>query len=418
MKIINTNDKTFDEYVASSYKPHFMQTSAWASVNSLRGSKTHKLLFEEDNKILGSAMLIEKKVLNYSTFYCPRGIICDYHDKKVLTDIINSLKDYVKKNNGLYLKMDPDIIIHKLDSDTNIIETFDENIALIDELEKLGGKHRGFTKKFTETSCPRYTFRVDVSKDDLLNSFHQTTRNLLKRNNPYGLMVYRSDASDLDKFYKPMKETAIRKRMFLEDQKFFDNFYTALHNKDMADLYIVTVNLNDLRNRYKEMIDKANEELEDLEGSKKKGRINDLNDQLKKFNKELNLINEIKDEELVLSSMITAKFKDIVWTVHGANSSSLPFLNANYEMYYQILKDAKTEGYRWVDFYGSEGEIDKKSDAFGIYQFKVRFGGDFDEFIGEFDFIVRPLSYKIINYLLVKRRRIKYKLQQKRISHK
>ena len=85
-------------------------------------------------------------------------------------------------------------------------------------------------------------------------------------------------------------------------------------------------------------------------------------------------------------------------------------------MYYQILKDSKQQGYKQVDFYGSEGEIDKKSDAYGIYQFKVRFGGDFDEFIGEFDFVVRPIAYKIINYLLVKRRRFKYKLQQKRIS--
>ena len=120
----------------------------------------------------------------------------------------------------------------------------------------------------------------------------------------------------------------------------------------------------------------------------------------------------------MLSSMITAKFKDIVWTVHGANSSDLPFLNANYEMYYQILKDAKSEGYKWVDFYGSEGEIDKKSDAYGIYQFKVRFGGDFDEFIGEFDFVVRPFAYKIINYLLVKRRRFKYKMQLKKNEKK
>ena len=104
----------------------------------------------------------------------------------------------------------------------------------------------------------------------------------------------------------------------------------------------------------------------------------------------------------------------MIWTLHGANSNSLPFLNANYEMYYQIIKDAKEQGYKWVDFYGSEGKIDKKSEAFGIYQFKVRFGGDFDEFIGEFDFIIRPNTYKIVMSLLKARRRIKYKLQQKK----
>ena len=417
MKIIKADDLVFDQYVKNSNKPHFMQTSAWAKVNNKRGCKTHQLLFVDDSgSYVGSAMLIEKKILNYRSFYCPRGFICDYQNLDTLKEIVLTLKKYVKDNNGLYLKMDPDIIIHKLDKDTNIVETFDENLKLIPYLESLGGKHRGFTKKFTETSCPRYTFRVHVDSDDLLQTFHQTTRNLLKRNNPYGLKVYVGTSDDLDKFYKPMKETAIRKRMFLEDKSFFDDFYKILHKDAMSDLYIVTVNIKDLIDRYKKMISNVEQELKSLDSSNKKGRINDLRDQLNKYNKELNIISQINSEELVLSSMITAKFDDKVWTVHGANSTNLPFLNANYEMYYQILKDSKQQGYKQVDFYGSEGEIDKKSDAYGIYQFKVRFGGDFDEFIGEFDFVVRPIAYKIINYLLVKRRRFKYKLQQKRIS--
>lgn len=418
MKIINAEDKVFDQYVKNSNKPHFMQTSAWAKVNNKRGCKTHQLLFVDDNEnIVGSCMLVEKKILNYRSFYCPRGFICDYQNKEIVKDIVESLKKYVKDHNGLYLKMDPDIIIRKLDKDTNVIETFEDNLQLISYLESLGGKHRGFTKKFTETSCPRYTFRVNVDNDDMLSTFHQTTRNLLKRNNPYGLKVYIGTSNDLDKFYEPMKETAIRKRMFLEDKSFFDDFYNILHENGMSDLYIVTVNIKDLVRRYELLIDNATQELKSLEKSNKKGRINDLKDQLNKYNKELSIIKQINSEEITLSSMITAKFEDKVWTVHGANSTNLPFLNANYEMYYQILKDSKQQGYKQVDFYGSEGEIDKKSDAFGIYQFKVRFGGDFDEFIGEFDFVVRPLAYKIINYLLVKRRRFKYKLQQRRIAH-
>ena len=220
MKIINAEDKVFDQYVKNSNKPHFMQTSAWAKVNNKRGCKTHQLLFVDDNEnIVGSCMLVEKKILNYRSFYCPRGFICDYQNKEIVKDIVESLKKFVKDHNGLYLKMDPDIIIRKLDKDTNVKETFEENLELIPYFESLGGKHRGFTKKFTETSCPRYTFRVNVDNDDMLSTFHQTTRNLLKRNNPYGLKVYIGTSNDLDKFYEPMKETAIRKRMFFDSKK-------------------------------------------------------------------------------------------------------------------------------------------------------------------------------------------------------
>ena len=126
MKIINAEDKVFDQYVKNSNKPHFMQTSAWAKVNNKRGCKTHQLLFVDDNEnIVGSCMLVEKKILNYRSFYCPRGFICDYQNKEIVKDIVESLKKFVKDHNGLYLKMDPDIIIRKLDKDTNVKETFE-----------------------------------------------------------------------------------------------------------------------------------------------------------------------------------------------------------------------------------------------------------------------------------------------------
>ena len=83
-------------------------------------------------------------------------------------------------------------------------------------------------------------------------------------------------------------------------------------------------------------------------------------------------------------------------------------MNANYELYYHILLDSKKEGYTTVDFYGSEGKVDKDSQIYGIYLFKLRFGGDFVEFVGEFDFVTRPLANKIISNLLKARRRILY----------
>lgn len=412
MEIIKVDAKTLNEYVIISKKPHFLQTGAWGEVNEVRKTIPNYLLVKENDEIIGSALLLQKHVLNYSTFYCPRGFVTDFDSKECIKKMIEALTKYVKDNNGLYLKIDPDIIIRKHNTDTSIKEEYKEKLELVDYLKSLGGKHRGFTMKFTESSIPRFTFRVNVSQDNLIETFHQTTRNLLKRNNPYGLKIYIGDEKDLDKFYEPMKDTATRKHMYLEDKSFFDDFYTVLHKWNMADLYVVTANINELKLKYQTMIENAENELKELVGSNKKGRINDLHDQLNKYNKELKQINSIDREEIVLSSMITAKFKDKVWTVHGANANDLPFLNANYEMYWQIIKDAKAQGYTWVDFYGSEGEIDKKSEAYGIYNFKVRFGGDFDEFIGEFDFITKPVAYKIIMFALKTRRRLKYRIQQ------
>lgn len=206
-----------------------------------------------------------------------------------------------------------------------------------------------------------------------------------------------------------MEETSKRKEIVLEPYAFFDDFYTVLNEEGMSDIYVAKLDVLHLKEVYRQKEKNLLDELaictSENASSRQKKKVNDLNDQLKKVQKEAQLVADIKEDELVLSSVITAKYKDKVWIVHGGNSDILQFVNANYELYYQVIKDAKNEGYRWVDFFGAEGIVDKKSSLYGITLFKMRFGGDYDEFIGEFNFIVRPLMNKIILTLLNIRRK-------------
>lgn len=391
-----------------------MQSYPWGEVNRKRGYRIHHLGFFDDDRLCATALLLEKKILKWSTFYCPRGPIVNYHDNILLAKSISALKEYVKDHQGLYLKLDSDLIIRKLDKDGNIIEEDKENLCVIKELEKLGGKHKGFTTNFIDTANPRFTFRVNVdrSEEELLSSFHNTTRKILKENNPNGLLIKKGDESDIDSFYEVMKETALRKKMYVEDKKFFLDFYKTLHAYGMSDIYTASVDLKKLREIYNKRKEELLIEEENIkarpDGKKKENRLKELENKKNRLLKDLEQINAVKKDHLVLSSIITAKDKNKVWTIHGGNRDELMFLNANYELYYQILKDASREGYKQVDFFGSEGVVDKTSPIYGIYLFKMRFGGDFDEFIGEFDFIIRPLTNSIISLLLKIRRRILY----------
>ena len=162
----------------------------------------------------------------------------------------------------------------------------------------------------------------------------------------------------------------------------------------MSDIYLAKLNIHKLKNYYqnkKNELEKALLQAQEPTATlRQKKELGNLEDQLKKVNKEAAAVDEIKAEEIVLSAVITAKYKDKVWIVHGGNRDILKFVNANYELYYRIICDAKTQGYHWVDFFGAEGNVDQSSNLYGITMFKMRFGGDFDEFIGEFD-----LEYKL-----------------------
>ncbi|MDO4500507.1 MAG: peptidoglycan bridge formation glycyltransferase FemA/FemB family protein [Erysipelotrichaceae bacterium] len=420
MELRNISDKVMDDFVETSDKSHFMQTSAWGDVSKNRGYIIHQLGLYNNEQLLGTALLLEKKVLMYSTFYCPRGFILDFKNKELIKEMLKQLKDYCYKHNGLYLKINPDLIIAKLDDECNRKETDEGNFELIEFFKENGGSFRGFTTTFSESSAPRFTFRVNVerSEEEIFNGLHNTTRKILKDKNPYKVSITKNDPNALEDFYQVMKETSIRKKMYIEPYTYFENFYKELANKDEADIYVASINTNELKEIFNNKLANVDKEIEDVnkrpDGPKKENKLKDLDQKRNKVLKLKKEVDELKKERIVLSSIITARFGDKVWTIHGGNSDELLFLNANYELYYHILLDSKANGYKLVDFYGSEGKVDKSSQIYGIYLFKLRFGGDFDEFIGEFDFIYRPFMNSLITTLLKSRRKIKYLLSVKR----
>jgi peptidoglycan pentaglycine glycine transferase (the first glycine) len=167
----------------------------------------------------------------------------------------------------------------------------------------------------------------------------------------------------------------------------------------MSDLYVVKIKIKNLIETYENILRSIQDEIDGLDASKYKNKNKlenkkkDLTKKLEKQQKELDIIKKIKDEELILSSIMTAKYNDKVWTIHGGNHNLLRELNANYLLYYTIIKDAKEEGYKKIDFFGTTGEPDKNNSVYGIHLFKKRLGGEYTEFIGEFDLVLNPILY-------------------------
>ena len=422
MELKEVSAKELDEYVINSSKPHYTQTSTWGEVNRKRGLTPHFLELIDNNRIIGSAMLVEKKILNYRTFYCPRGFICDYSNKEDIKNMITYLKEYVKKHNGLYLKIDPDLIIRRLDNNGNVIFEDKDKLELVNYIESLGGKHRGFTKSLYDTSAPRFTFRLDINKseEDLYNGFVPSAKRLALKQNLYNVDIIKGNKENLKDFYFVMEETLVRKKLYLEPYSFYESFFYTLYDANMADIYLVVAYKSKLLAYLNEQLTTANEKYniakEKLAKADNKTNQNSVRETEKlkvSIENKIAEVNELKEERNVISSQLVVRFKDMIWTIHGGNNDKLGFLRANYEIHFKIFKDAMANGYKVFDFYGVEGKIDKSSPAYGLYVFKSQFGADFDEFIGEFDFITKPLANSIITTLLKIRRRIKYRLQKR-----
>ena len=418
--IENVDKKRYEKFLLEhKTKSHFLQSYCWGEFSKENKNVTpYYVGLENDNKeLVATALLLQRKMpLGYSYFYSPRGFVCDYNNHDVIDEFSKKIKEFGKKKKAIFLKIDPDIKLQNLDLDGNKIDG-EENFELVDYLKKIGYKHLGFNKAF-EHNQPRYTFRLNLTKgiEEVTNNFHSTTKKIINKGNPYLLEIYKNDEKYIDDFYRTMQETASRENISIYSKKYYLNFYKSLHKDDHSDIYIVYLNKKKTSSLLEKNLSELNKSIQNLTSENKK---KELENQVNKIKKLLDEINEVREDKIPLSSIITAKYSDKVWTIHGGNSTLLRSINSNYLIYYEIIKDACSEGYKTIDFFGTSYNPSQDDPEYGIWLFKKRLGGEYTEFIGEFDYVFKKFMYKVFNILIPIRRKLeKMKSKKKNIKKK
>lgn len=420
--ISNVNKKDFDQFILSHSNVSFMQSSIWGNFWSkeMKRNPYYVGIIDKKKKLIAVALLFKKKLpFGLSYFYSPRGMILDWENKGLIEMFTTELKKFAKKEKAIYIKIDPEVKLHNLDPDGNILNA--DNTSLVNFLKSLGYKHYGFNKNF-EGSQPRYTFRLDlsISEEQLFQNFHPTTKKILKRGNPYQLELYKNEEATIEDFYFTMKETEKREGILYHSLEYYRNFYNSLHKENMSNLYVVKLNISNAKKinlekqeQLKKQIAQFNDEKYKNEGKNKNKKQEYIN-QLTKLEKEFQEFDNIKEKEVVLSSILTVQFGDTVWTVHGGNASFLRDLNANYFIYYEIIKDAQKNKFHYIDFFGTTGDPKPDNPIYGIHLFKKRLGGEYLEYIGEFDLITKKIFYQIFSTLIPFYRQIKRNLLKRK----
>ena len=408
--IENINEKEYNSFLKKMPNAHFMQTMEFGEIRKAKGFIPHIVGLKDKNNLVCTALLLEKKLpRNMKYYYVPRGYTIDYNNHELLKEFTNELIKYAKKNKAIFIKIDPAIKRYTIDLDGKKVDG-EDNTNLMNYLNKLGYKHLGFNLAF-EHEEPRFTFRINIDKpmEDVYSTFHATTRKVLNKGNQYNLKIYKGTKEDLPGFFETMEETNKREGIIQAKYDYYEKFYEIFNKHNMSDLYVVKANIKELKEEYlKQIEDTKNKETKNDVGKKEK------EDRLNKLNKILEEINSIKEKELTLASIMTVKYKDMVWTVHGGNHSKLMSLNANYLIYYEIIKDAHKEGFKTVDLFGTCGDANPlpSNPVYGIHFFKKRLGGEYCEFIGEYDLPVNKAMYTL--YKIYKN----YKTKKRKISPK
>ncbi len=429
MKLVELEKDKYESFVKNNkYKSHFLQSYSWGELcKEKRGLTPYYLGLIEKDKVLAATLLLKKSLpLGLCYLYSPRGYVLNFNDFKLLDIFTEELVKFAKTQKAIYLKIDPDIIWKRENylGEVTLEEAKDQKI--FKELKRLGYKHLGFTKNF-ETMQPRYTFRIDLNQDleTIESHFSKTTKQRIQKSLKLQTEVEIGTEKDLPTFYHLMMLTETRKDFVSYKIDYYKTLYKLFNESDKATLFLGKVNLEKtlkvLNDELKEVVEKINELPKENLSKSNKNKLKELERQKDKTKEEIEKYQKYKKEYgniITLSAHMILEYGDKAWVLYAGNHNILTETYVNYNTYYEHLKFCKERGLKIYDQFGTIGDLSKDNPRLGLHEFKKKFGGDYIEFMGEFDYVIKPIYYFLFTKLVPIYRNMVKKKNKKELKEK
>jgi len=274
---------------------------------------------------------------------------------------------------------------------------------------EIGFKHLGFTKNF-ETMQPRYSFRINLDRSmlDIENCFSKTTMQRINKGEQIGTKVRLGTIKDIETFNYLMELTENRKGFISHDLEYYKRLFNIYNKDNKMNLFIGSINCDDVINMYskekKDILEKLRP-LIDIENPSKsnKNKIKDLNNRLSKLDEYITEYKKAKKDygnEIALSAHVIVEYGNKSWVLYAGNHNILTSSYANYKTYYEHIKFCHEHKIKMYDQFGTIGDLNENNPRYGLHLFKKKFGGNYVEFIGEFDLVTKKFMYFIFTKLV------------------
>ena len=433
MKFVVLTDKEFKDFAYKHEQASFYQTLNWAKLKEDTGWTSHLVGVKDKDKVIAASLILSKSTpIKKNMFYAPRGFLIDYNDMKLLEFFTKELKDYAKKNNAIFVKIDPYISYQERDINGDIVENGKNNFKAFDNLVKLKYKHKGFNLMQEELQ-PRWIFITPTkgkSIESIFEGMDAKTRQILRKNERNKIRVREIGLDEIDKFKAIMEHTGERRGFIDRPLSYYESMYNALIKDKMIKICLAELNTDELILEYADEISVIEEEIKLRDAQYKKDpskmnpkkieqkRVQALKD-IERIEKNITHIRKLKKENgkiLTLGGiMFLISNNEVLSSVGGSFDKFMEFQSA-YTLHFWGLKYALDNNYERYNFYGITGNFDESNPLFGLYSFKRDFGGQVVELIGEFDLIInKPLYilYKLAFKAYQSAKHIKNKIHSK-----
>jgi len=365
---------------AAGHTVSFLQLPSWGAV---KAEWRHESIgwTTTSGEIVGAGLVLYRQVPKLPRYlaYLPEGPDIDWLGERAthtdgtphnLTEWLGPLLEHLRAAGAFAVKMGPLVTVREWQADTlkaAIAEgrvrrlrdvtpdSVDERgLAVAEGLRSLGWRQKPDTGAGFGDVQPRYVFGVplaDGSPEQLLTSFNQLWRRNIKKAEKAGVVVERGTADDLPAFHEVYVETAHRDRFTPRGLAYFQRMFAAMtaEDPDRIRLYLA------------------------------------------------------RHEDRVIAATTWVRVGQHVWYSYGASSNEGRDVRPSNAIQWRMMTDALEAGAQLYDMRGISDTLDPDDHLFGLLQFKLGTGGRASEYLGEWDFALRPLMAKAFETYLARR---------------
>lgn len=408
MFFTNLTEKEYANFI-NHHSVHFTQSLEQYQYRKENRGDVHLVGVKDKQNVVAACLLSEARAMKiFKYFYSHKGPVLDYQNRTAVQCFFKGLIKYLKKQNALFVSVDPYIIENIRNADGKVLKSMD-NKQWMQQLKKLGFKHQGYTVGYSQKSQIRWLSVLDLQGKDekeLLKNMEYQTRRNIKRSIKMGVKTTILNISETDRFYKLFKIAEERHNF-----KYRENPYEFF--KEAQEMYpknsmikLAYIDLNQYLHRLNQEIKQLNEQIKQLQdkladnpnSKKSKSKLTQLKQQLNNNNKKVTEAQMLIKEEGEILDLAAALFiynKDEVYYLASGSDPQFYQFNGAYYLQWDMIKFAKAHNIPRYNFYGITGDFSKNAVDYGVQQFKKGFNAHVEEYIGDFVKAIHPFFYKI-----------------------
>ena len=322
--LIRPDAEIWDQFVHCQPRAHLLQLSSWGRLKSRFGWEAQIVALAKDERIVAGALVLLKPLPLWlgRMAYIPMGGYA--LDDALFPPLWQAIRT---QTGAAFLKLEAGF--------------FHESRAL--DLQQMG------FQTSPQAIQPPNTIQIDISGDEavILKGMNQGTRRKIRKSLAADLHIYEGGKSDLDDFYRIMRETGNRNDFGVHSAEYYQQVW---------DLFVP----------------------------------------------QQGVLLLAKHEDKLLAGIMVFALGETAWYFYGASSREKAKLHATYGLQWRAIQWAKARGCKCYDLWGIpdydeatlEAQFKDRSDGlWGVYGFKRGWGGQVRRSLGTWDKIYNPLVY-------------------------